>query len=92
MASTAPTFNDQTTVTYNVTATYNYQVGVWTPATIAELRAIATDSTNKVAHLLNDGSDTYRFYKWNNTSTATDDGLSIIAPSDGGTGRWELQY
>lgn len=91
MASVAPTFSDLSNTTLNVTITDSDSsvVGV---ASIAALRLVATSSDNIAAIVRDDGTGTLRQYQWVSTSTGADDGLSIVAPADGGTGRWILVF
>jgi hypothetical protein len=91
MPSVAPTFNDGQTVDITVQNAAQEAVGFVCVANIAALRALATSSYNKAAAVNDDGSESLRIYRWNSTSTDADDGAAVIAPSDGGTGRWILQ-
>ena len=90
MASAAPTFSDlsNTTITVQTTGTAD---GLQVVSTLAALAGLATSSANKAAIVQGDDDGALRIYKWDATSTDADDGLGVIAPSDGGTGRWILQ-
>ena len=90
MASAAPTFSclSNTEITVNTTGTAD---GLQVVSTLTALAGIATSTDNKAAIVQGDDDGNLRIYKWDATSTTADDGLGVIAPSDGGTGRWILQ-
>lgn len=87
MASTLPTFTDLQNTTFNVTL-LSYSIGVFGADDLTELRSFPASSDNQSAVVGNTGAGFGATYTWNNASTAADDGISVIAPSDGGTGRW----
>lgn len=73
-------------------ATLKAQLGLST-VSIAALRALAprvSDSVNVLGYYTA-GDDGGGNFIWNNSSTAADNGGSIIAPTAGGTGRWVRQ-
>jgi hypothetical protein len=90
MPSAAPTFSDlsNTTITVNLAGAAE---GLQVVSTLAALAGLATSASNKAAIVQGDDDGNLRIYKWDSTSTTADDGLGVIAPSDGGTGRWILQ-
>ena len=89
MASTLPTFSDLANTTLTI---YDYgdQVGARVVGDLTELRALATSASNTVVIVQDKGDGFVGIYNWNAASVAADDGLGVIAPDDGGTGRWIL--
>lgn len=81
-------------VLFGLCAAFGQVSNVTNVATIAKLRLFAgsgTATANVAGYYApNDGGG--GLYVWNSTSTAADNGGTIIAPNAGGTGRWLLQY
>jgi hypothetical protein len=95
MASTLPVFND----IQNYTGTLQYLTGVvssggyevpgwYKVADEDALRALATSADNKAAVVDDLAGYGSAFFRWDTSSTEADDGVTIIAPTDGGPGRW----
>jgi hypothetical protein len=97
MASTLPNFDDR----QNYTGVLSYAtftedggtgggdaVGYFKLATVALLRDEVAADTNKVAFIDDIGGYGAGIFFWDSTSTTADNGTTVIAPSDGGTGRW----
>lgn len=65
-------------------------------ATIADLKALTPPSSGSplvyVRSYSTDGDGGDGHFRWDATSTATDNGGTIIAPNAGGTGRWKRQF
>jgi hypothetical protein len=59
--------------------------------TIDDLRDISSDDTNLGAWVLGgttSGDGGGGLYYWSASSVAADNGITVIAPNDGGGGRW----
>lgn len=91
MASAAPTFTDlaNTTITVHMAGA---QTGVQVVANLAALAGLPSLSTNQIAFVQDDGAGAMKIYNWNNDSVAAADGYGVVASTDGGTGRWFVQY
>lgn len=90
MASAAPTFSDLSNTTITVT-TSGGGTGDGDVVVVDDLTALKarTDGGTINGVVVKDAGGTgLGVYTWNSTSTSTDDGLSIIEPDAGGTGRW----
>jgi hypothetical protein len=91
MASVAPTFSDLSNSTITVNLAGGAE-GFLAAANLTALSGLPSLSTNQVAFVHDDGTGAMRIYNWNNDSTDTADGYAIVASTDGGQGRWFLQY
>jgi hypothetical protein len=91
MPSAAPTFSDLSNTTITVYTTGTSSDGLQVVSTLSALAGLATSTANKAAIVQGDDDGNLRIYKWDSASTTADNGLGVIAPSDGGTGRWILQ-
>ncbi len=96
MASTLPVFNDvqnfSRTLVYLTSGSGGGTGDVTGWHYVADetaLRALPTDSDNKVAVVADLGGFGAAQFRWDATSVLADDGATVIAPSDGGVGRWE---
>jgi len=93
MASTLPVFNDVQnytgTLQYLTSSTTTPELEGWYKvADLTALRALATDTDNKAAIVDDINGYGAGLFRWDNTSTDADDNATVIAPSDGGVGRW----
>jgi hypothetical protein len=97
MASTLPNFDDR----QNYTGVLGYVTlsegggggggdveGYFKLATVALLRDEPASDSNKVAFIDDIAGYGSGIFFWNGTSTTAHNGTTVIAPSDGGTGRW----
>ena len=67
------------------------QVGIFAVDTVAALRTIGTSSDNKLATVFGATPSDLAHWKWNNTGTGADDGVTVVRPSDYTTaGVWEI--
>lgn len=87
MASTLPTFTD---IPPQANTIYNMGVidGAFTVADLTELAALVPSATDMACIVANIGGGLTAIYRWDNTSVDADDGMMIIAPSNGMNGRW----
>jgi hypothetical protein len=65
-------------------------VGIYAVASLSDLRAILTSSTNRYAVVFGSTPTDFTNWKWNNTGTNADDGVDYVRPNDYTTaGVWE---
>lgn len=90
MASTLPTPQDCCdpcvgSSTVSLTGT----IGWFRVADLGALRAIAASPTNTFAAVGTLSGGFFGEFYWDSASVEADDGITIIAPSGGGVGRWK---
>lgn len=89
MASTLPSAPSEccTPCVGQSTVTLTGTVGWFSVSDLTALRAVAASSINQFAAVGTLASPV-GLYVWNALSVTADNGGSIVAPSDGGVGRW----